>query len=81
MEEVQFDTTGQKNLDWDSYPVIRFNQVRTSKSSYQPAENAAPSAEANLRLSRSRPRLATRSRCNWRALRRDRLRPERVLAL
>jgi len=27
MEEVQFDTTGQKNLDWDSYPVIRFNQV------------------------------------------------------
>jgi len=27
MEEVQFDSTGQKNLDWDSYPVIRFNQV------------------------------------------------------
>jgi CO/xanthine dehydrogenase Mo-binding subunit len=27
MEEVQFDATGQKNLDWDSYPVIRFNQV------------------------------------------------------
>ena len=27
LEEVQFDSTGQKNLDWDSYPVIRFNQV------------------------------------------------------
>ncbi len=27
MEEVEFDSTGQKNLDWDSYPVIRFNQV------------------------------------------------------
>jgi len=27
MEEVQFDSTGQKNLDWDSYPVIRFEQV------------------------------------------------------
>ena len=27
MEEVQFDSTGQKNLDWDSYPVVRFNQI------------------------------------------------------
>ena len=27
MEEVQFDSTGQKNLDWDSYPVIRFDQI------------------------------------------------------
>jgi nicotinate dehydrogenase subunit B len=27
MEEVQFDSSGQKNLDWDSYQVIRFNQV------------------------------------------------------
>ena len=27
LEEVQFDSTGQKNLDWDSYPVIRFNQI------------------------------------------------------
>ena len=27
LEEVQFDSTGQKNLDWDSYPVIRFEQI------------------------------------------------------
>jgi nicotinate dehydrogenase subunit B len=27
LEEVKFDSTGQKNLDWDSYPVIRFNQI------------------------------------------------------
>jgi nicotinate dehydrogenase subunit B len=27
LEEVEFDSTGQKNLDWDSYPVIRFEQV------------------------------------------------------
>jgi len=27
LEEVLFDSTGQKNLDWDSYPVIRFNMV------------------------------------------------------
>lgn len=27
LEEVQFDSTGQKNLDWSSYPVIRFEQV------------------------------------------------------
>jgi CO/xanthine dehydrogenase Mo-binding subunit len=27
MEEVKFDSTGQKNLDWDSYPVIRFQQI------------------------------------------------------
>jgi len=27
MEEVQFDSSGQKNLDWGSYPVIRFDQV------------------------------------------------------
>jgi nicotinate dehydrogenase subunit B len=27
LEEVQFDSSGQKNLDWGSYPVIRFDQV------------------------------------------------------
>jgi CO/xanthine dehydrogenase Mo-binding subunit len=27
LEEVKFDKTGQKNLDWDSYPVIRFEQI------------------------------------------------------
>jgi CO/xanthine dehydrogenase Mo-binding subunit len=27
LEEVQFDATGQKNLDWDSYPVIRFEHI------------------------------------------------------
>ncbi len=27
LEEVQFDSTGQKNLDWKSYPVIRFQQI------------------------------------------------------
>jgi CO/xanthine dehydrogenase Mo-binding subunit len=27
LEEVLFDSTGQKNLDWKSYPVIRFEQV------------------------------------------------------
>jgi nicotinate dehydrogenase subunit B len=27
LEEVKFDSTGQKNLDWDSYPVIRFAQI------------------------------------------------------
>ncbi len=27
LEEVKFDSTGQKNLDWKSYPVIRFEQV------------------------------------------------------
>ncbi len=27
LEEVQFDSTGQKNLDWKSYPVIRFEQT------------------------------------------------------
>jgi len=27
LEEVKFGSTGQKNLDWDSYPVIRFNQI------------------------------------------------------
>lgn len=27
LEEVKFDSTGQKNLDWNSYPVIRFEQV------------------------------------------------------
>jgi nicotinate dehydrogenase subunit B len=27
MEEVLFDSTGQKNLDWDSYPVARFEHV------------------------------------------------------
>jgi nicotinate dehydrogenase subunit B len=27
LEEVLFDSTGQKNLDWNSYPVIRFEQI------------------------------------------------------
>jgi CO/xanthine dehydrogenase Mo-binding subunit len=27
LEEVQFDASGQKNLNWDSYPVLRFEQV------------------------------------------------------
>ncbi len=27
LEEVHFDSTGQTNLDWNSYPVIRFEQV------------------------------------------------------
>jgi nicotinate dehydrogenase subunit B len=27
LEEVKFDSTGQKNLDWKTYPVIRFEQV------------------------------------------------------
>jgi nicotinate dehydrogenase subunit B len=27
LEEVQFDSTGQKNLDWNSYPVIRYEQI------------------------------------------------------
>jgi nicotinate dehydrogenase subunit B len=27
LEEVQFDSTGQKNLNWNNYPVIRFEQV------------------------------------------------------
>lgn len=27
LEEVQFDSTGQKSLDWNSYPVIRFEQI------------------------------------------------------
>jgi len=27
LEEVLFDSTGQKNLDWKTYPVIRFEQV------------------------------------------------------
>ena len=27
LEEVQFDATGVKNLDWASYPVIRYQDV------------------------------------------------------
>jgi nicotinate dehydrogenase subunit B len=27
MEEVQFDASGQKNLDWQSYPVITFSKI------------------------------------------------------
>lgn len=27
MEEVDFDSTGVKNLDWRSYPIIRFSEV------------------------------------------------------
>jgi CO/xanthine dehydrogenase Mo-binding subunit len=27
LEEVKFDSTGQKSLNWDSYPVIRFEQI------------------------------------------------------
>jgi nicotinate dehydrogenase subunit B len=29
MEEVKFDSTGIKTLDWQSYPVIRFPDVPT----------------------------------------------------
>jgi CO/xanthine dehydrogenase Mo-binding subunit len=27
MEEVKFDDTGIKNLDWNSYPVIKFQDI------------------------------------------------------
>ena len=27
LEEVKFDATGVKNLDWASYPVIRYQEV------------------------------------------------------
>jgi len=27
MEEVQFDATGVKNLDWASYPIITFGEI------------------------------------------------------
>jgi CO/xanthine dehydrogenase Mo-binding subunit len=27
MEEVQFDATGVKNLDWVSYPIITFGEI------------------------------------------------------
>ncbi len=27
LEEVQFDSTGVKSLDWSSYPIIRFEDV------------------------------------------------------
>ena len=49
LEEVQFDSTGQKNLDWDSYPVIRFNQipdveiVLTNRPEMQPLGGGEPS--------------------------------------
>src|SRR5260370_37569809 len=49
LEEVQFDSTGQKNLDWDSYPVIRFNQgpdveiVLINRPAMQPLGGGAPS--------------------------------------
>jgi nicotinate dehydrogenase subunit B len=49
LEEVQFDATGQKNLDWDSYPVIRFEQVPdvdivlTNHTDMQPLGGGEPS--------------------------------------
>ena len=49
LEEVQFDSSGQKNLDWDSYPVIRFNQipdveiVLTNRPEMQPLGGGEPS--------------------------------------
>ncbi len=49
LEEVKFDSTGQKNLNWDSYPVIRFNQipdvdiVLTNHTDMQPLGGGEPS--------------------------------------
>jgi nicotinate dehydrogenase subunit B len=49
LEEVKFDSTGQKNLDWDSYPVIRFQQipdveiVLTNRPEMQPLGGGEPS--------------------------------------
>jgi CO/xanthine dehydrogenase Mo-binding subunit len=27
LEEVQFDTSGVKNLDWATYPILKFQQI------------------------------------------------------
>jgi nicotinate dehydrogenase subunit B len=49
LEEVKFDSTGQKNLDWNSYPVIRFEQipdveiVLTNRPEMQPLGGGEPS--------------------------------------
>ncbi|HWF13685.1 MAG TPA: molybdopterin cofactor-binding domain-containing protein [Candidatus Acidoferrales bacterium] len=49
LEEVQFDSSGQKNLDWNSYPVIRFEQVPevdvilTNRPEMQPLGGGEPS--------------------------------------
>jgi nicotinate dehydrogenase subunit B len=49
LEEVQFDSSGQKNLNWDSYPVIRFQQVPeveivlTNRPEMQPLGGGEPS--------------------------------------
>jgi CO/xanthine dehydrogenase Mo-binding subunit len=49
LEEVKFDSTGQKNLDWNSYPVIRFEQVPeveivlTNRPEMQPLGGGEPS--------------------------------------
>jgi CO/xanthine dehydrogenase Mo-binding subunit len=49
LEEVKFDSTGQKNLDWNSYPVIRFAQVPdveivlTNRPDMQPLGGGEPS--------------------------------------
>ncbi|HEV7967176.1 MAG TPA: molybdopterin cofactor-binding domain-containing protein [Candidatus Acidoferrales bacterium] len=49
LEEVKFDSAGQKNLDWDSYPVIRFQQipdveiVLTNRPEMQPLGGGEPS--------------------------------------
>jgi CO/xanthine dehydrogenase Mo-binding subunit len=49
LEEVQFDSSGQKNLDWSSYPVIRFEQVPeveivlTNRPEMQPLGGGEPS--------------------------------------
>jgi len=60
MEEVQFDTTGQKNLDWTApgHPVQSVPDVEIFLIN-QP--KMQPLGGGDLRLSRSRPRLATRS--------------------
>ncbi len=49
LEEVQFDSTGQLNLDWNSYPVIRFEQtpeveiVLINRPEMQPLGGGEPS--------------------------------------
>src|SRR6202166_1696222 len=49
LEEVQFDSTGQTSLDWNSYPVIRFEQVPevdivlTHRPEMQPLGGGEPS--------------------------------------
>jgi len=76
----QFDTTGQKNLDWDSYPVIRFNQVPDveifliNQPKMQPLGGGEPS------IVPTRRDWQCDLRCNWRAPAQGTFTPERVLA-